>query len=371
MKEKTKLLWIDRDPDLYSRNYIGMFDLTKGILMIEIILSHCVNNYFNLLMYNGGDSLVLKLLLSPLSLLRYGAVPMLFMICGYGIRRQPVKQNIKNNLKLFSVPYFCVIVSVTICVVFKWWFAGGSLGKRLLDQVACFFFGFHPGVHLLPGNLGQTGPVWFFFTYIFAGIYLNWILQEQQEWVRIVYLAAGTGFGLALTGVALPFCLQQILICSGFMYTGMYLKKGKIPQQKLRVLPMLLVYWLCSLLTEAGGVAEIGNNIYAFSGLDLLAAYLAGVVLLCLHQRLNVLQGALADGLRWVGRHMMWFCCVHTVSYLAAPWTKLAAYFPNCPAVGLILEIVISFVYGFTVCILLEAGMKKYRALRRKKRRES
>lgn len=359
MEEKHKLIWIDRDLASQNGNYIGMFDLTKGIFMIEIILLHCINDYLNLLLYDGGENIVIKLLLSPLTILRYGSVPMLFMICGYGIRRQALKKSIKNNLKLFIIPYLCVIFSVSVCMVIKWHIVGGALYSHLLYQVLPFFLGFHPGSHLLNGSLAQIGPVWFFFAFTFASIYLNWVLQEKQTWVQISILAAGIAVALILASSPLPFCLQQIAICAGFMYVGMQLKRGKILQQKLRIFPLLLVYVLCAFSTEVGGIAEIGNNAYAFGGADLITAFLAGIVLLCLHQRLNVLQGILPDALRWVGRHMMWLCCVHTISYLVVPWDRLAAYFEETPVIGLLLEIVFSLVYALTTCFLLERVVKK------------
>ena len=92
------------------------------------------------------------------------------------------------------------------------------------------------------------------------------------------------------------------------------------------------------------------------------------MILLCLHLRLNILQGVLADGLRWVGRHRMWFCCVHTVSYLMGPWEQIAAYFDSCPLIGLLLEIVISFVYAFAGCLLLETMVRKLQSFKKKKR---
>ena len=102
VEEKRKLLWLDREPALYNSNYIGMFDLTKGIFMIEIILLHCINDYFTVMIYDDSINIVLQLLLSPLTILRYGSVPMLFMICGYGIRRQSMKKSVKNQIKLFN-----------------------------------------------------------------------------------------------------------------------------------------------------------------------------------------------------------------------------------------------------------------------------
>lgn len=365
MEEKRKLLWVDRDTELYSGNYIGMFDLTKGIIMIGVILLHCCNDYLDVLTFAGGETLAVRILLSPLVIGRYGAVPMLFMICGYGIRRQSPGKCIKNQLKLFAIPYFCVILAVVGCELVKWCIVGDSLPLRLLQRGLPFLLGLHPGTYSMRGSLEQIGPVWFFVTYTFASIYLNWVLQEKQVWVQTLILAAGTAAALILTGMALPFCLQQIAICAGFMFAGMQLKRGKVLQQKLPVSVLVLVFLLCAFGTEVGGWAEIGNNIYALGGADLVIAYLAGVVMLWLHQRLDVLQGVLADGLRWIGRHMMWLCCVHTVSCVVVPWDKMAAYFQECPAAGLLLEIGISFIYAFAACYLIQMGIKKLLSFRK------
>jgi len=364
IKEKQRLLWVDKDPTLYNSNYIGMFDLTKGVLMIEIILMHCINDYVNLIMYNGGENVLVQLLLSPLTMLRYGSVPMLFMICGYGIRRQRIKNSIKTSMKLFHFPYLCVMIAVLVCTLIKWVLFGGPLLTRLLRQVLPFLFGFHPGAHLVSNSFAQIGPVWFFFTYTFASIYLNLILHEKRKWVQASILAVGTVVALILIGIPLPFCLQQILICSGFMFVGMQLKNGKVPQQKLPIYLVVIVYLLCTVSTGLGGLAEIGNNTYRYGGMDLMIAYLAGIVMLCVHQRLNVLQGVIADGLRWVGRHMMWICCIHTVSYLVVPWEKVAVRFGT---LGLLIEIVFSFVFAIVGCVLMEAVMKKRIAAKKKK----
>lgn len=367
MKERNRLLWIDRDPQRYRGNYIGMFDLTKGIIMVEIILLHCINDYFELMTYDGGSSFLVQFLLSPLTLLRYGSVPMLFMICGYGIRRQSVKNHVRSQFKLFLFPYLCVIVAVAVCILIRWLVSGGLLTGELFRQVVPFFLGFHPGVRASESPMNQIGPVWFFLTYILSSIYLNLVLQEKQIWVQVMTLAFGTVAGLVCAGLPIPFCFQQTLICAGFLYTGIYLKKGKIVQQKMPWY-LLLIAWSCvGWITRIGGLAEIANNHYRYGGMDLLIAYLAGIVELWLHQRLDVLQGKLADGLRWMGRHMMWLCCIHTVSYLMGPWKALAELFRERPFVGFLIEFISSFVYAVVFCLLIEKLLKKLMAARRKK----
>lgn len=368
METNNKFLWIDWDPALYSTNYMGLFDLTKGILMVVIILSHCFHRYIDILFYPSDISKLEVLLLGPLAVISYGTVSMLFMVCGYGIRRQSVKKYAKNQLSLFLFPYLCVIVCLIITALVKWCVAGGSLTNRLAHQVLPFLFGFHPGAHLLGESAVQIGPVWFFFTYIFASIYLNLILQEPRVWVQVLLLALSTAAGCLLIGLPLPFCIQQVLICSGFLYAGMQLKRWKIPQQKIPWFAFFLILCLCTLSRGLGGLAEIANNLYVFGAMELITVYLAGVMMLCLMLRLNALQGILPDSLRWVGRHMMWFCCVHTVSEKAMPWGRIKQFFAGSPMTGLLLEILFSLVFAVLGCRLLNGCVKKILSHRRARR---
>lgn len=366
MSKKSKWLWIDRESDFYGKNYIGMFDLTKGILMIAIICSHCVNDYENLLLYGGGESTISQILLSPLTILKYGAVAMLFMSCGYGIRKQPIKKNIKNNLQMFLAPYAAVVLLILLLVLAKQLLLGGELKQRLVYQVLPFLLGFHPGKHRIGNAMEQIGPIWFFLTYTFGCIYLNIVLQEKKPWVQAILVGIGSLVALTTANVVVPFCLQQILICSGYMYVGMWMKKGKVLQEKLPVYLVILTWMLCTFATAAGGLIETGSNFYRLGAFDLIITYISGIVLLCLFQQLDRLQGVIAEGLRWIGRHMMWFCCLHTISYVMVPWDKAAMWFGEKRMLGFIFEFTFSFLYALAGCLILDKGLKKILYKKRK-----
>lgn len=359
MENKKKLFWLDRNSELYHRNHVGMFDLTKGILMVLIILQHSINDYFPLMLYESYQSVGIKLILSPLTLPRYGAVPMLFMICGYGIRKESVKKSIKKNLQMFIVPYLGVVIAVTAIALLKHVIAGGSLGRRLIYQVLPFVFGVHTGRWIFNGYMEQIGPVWFFFTYTFGAIYVNLVLQEKEKWLQVCILGISAMFALLFIDIPLPFCIQQIFICAGLMYAGMQLKKYHIIFKKVPIYVVVMTFLLCCVGTVLGGWAEFGNNIYKLGATDLIIAYIAGVILLCLFQKMNILQGTLADGLRWIGRHMMWFCCFHTITYVTIPWERMAARFGEHYVLGCLTEFVFSFLWALMGSLLAEIIIKK------------
>lgn len=76
------------DKSKSSVNYIGMFDLSKGILMILIILLHAITDYFKYWEFDFTQFGILAVSLYPVKLFIYGVAPMFFMICGYGFRKK-------------------------------------------------------------------------------------------------------------------------------------------------------------------------------------------------------------------------------------------------------------------------------------------
>lgn len=360
MKEHNRLLWLDKSPALYNSTYIGMFDLAKGLLMVQIILMHCINDHLAVNTLIRQQSVGVQLILSPLVLQQYGPVPMLFMICGFGIRRKSPQKCVKNSLKSFIFPYLAVIIAVLISVFVKCLLDGRSLIGRLVYQIVPLLLGLHPGIRFLGNSMEQIGPIWFFLVYTLGSIYLNFVLQEKESYRQLILVAAGSIIGLLTTGILLPFCIQQTFICSGFMFAGMHLKRNKILQKKLPIYLIIIGVAVCITASAVGGFAEFGNNIYLNGGVDLIIAYIAGFLLLYIYLRFNVLQGIIADALRWIGRHMMWICCFHTVTFLVIPWNRLSNYFGNQIFVNIAIEFIISLAFSLIGCVILNKVSRRF-----------
>lgn len=359
MFKKNKWLYIENDPDLYRSNYFGMFDLVKGILMLEIIFLHCINSFVDYLSYARHLGDITKLIISPLAMLQYGSVPMLFILCGYGIRKQSVSNGIKNNFRIFLPSYAVTIIGVIIGVCINQLLIGGNFISELKYNVIPFLFAWHPGTRTYNGEIGQIGPVWFVVTYILGSIFLNVVLHQKYRLSQAITIVFGTVVGLVLCDIAMPFCLQQVLICSGFLFVGILLKENKFLEMKLSFGNVFAVYFLCAFGSYCSGFVEFGANAFARGGTDLAIAYLAGIMLLYIYQRLNVLQGIIADGIRWVGQHMLWFCCIHTITYVIVPWERLKILFHGRIILGIIVSTIISFLFALCFCLLVEATARK------------
>ena len=359
MNTGEKRRWLYREKDMPAGDYIGMFDLAKGLLMIQIILSHCFDHYDITLHWGLKYGLPVRLLLSPLTMVHYGLVPMLFMICGYSFRRQSVKKSKKKTWSLFWPPYFCAIILVTICVLAKQALRGGNLMGRMFYQVLPFFLGLRMGTHLTHGWISTIGPMWFVLTYALGCVYLNAVLREKQTWLQAMMLAVGTAAALMVTEVPLPLCIQQTMICTGFMFAGMQVRKTGLLQRRLPAYAVAVVYLLCIVSVTRRGCAYFSINAYQRGGTEILIAYVTGLVMLMYYQRLNVFQGLLADGIRWIGRHMVWLCCIHTVCYLVVPWKRVTAYFAGNVAIGIAIEFAFSLLAAIVGAWLIEVILRR------------
>lgn len=367
MRQKQPFLRIDRDPTLYTESYIGMFDLTKGLLMLEIILSHSMDPYGSITFYLGQLSAPIQLLASPLLLLRYGSPALLFLTCGFGLRRTSMKNSIKKSLELFLSPFLCVIIALICGTVAKWVLFGGDLVQHLADELVPFLTGFFPGYQIAGGRVDDVGPLWFIFVYAVGCVYLNWVLQQKETWVQTLIVSLGVAVGLLTSHTPLPCFLQHSLICSGLMYLGYRCKQAKLLKQPFPLFTVVLVWLACSLNVYLGGYADLSMLWFIHGGVEVLLLALTGTVMLLLRQRMNVLQGRLADALRWLGGRMIWLSCAHTVTYLLVPWDKVALLFGSHVVAGTLFAFISSTLFAIAGCVFLDRLARRRMERRRGK----
>ena len=356
MSISDKLLHIDQAPALRRSSYVGMFDLPKGLLMLTIIAFHSVNDYSWFTLWALSRPLPLRLLLSPLTLVHYGLIPALFMICGFGERKERLTHGLWRHISPLIKPYICVMIVVMICVPLRQMVIGESVSEGLREQGLAFLL----GLHLWIDGTGNIGPLWFAMTYVTASLLLNLLLRVRQEWLRWLLIIAGSAMGIIFNRMLIPFCVQQGLICAGIMYAGMRLRLRKALTRRPRIWLCLLVWLMCIVAMAFNGYAEFSLALFRLGLFDLAMSYAAGYALLRLLLQLNVLQGRLPDALRWVGRHMFWVCCVHTAVCLAVPWEHFVALFEHNRIPGFMIEFLIQLIVALAGCWLIDRFARKH-----------
>lgn len=342
-------------------NRIGMFNVYKGVLMFIILLGHSITTYFHYWEYDIlSNPLIMALGLFG-KIFIYGIAPSFFMLCGYGVRKMPVLNTARHQAKYFLKPYFLVAAVTVILILAKTIVAGGSIGESLRYYGLPYLLAYCPGERPFLGvEMSSIGPIWFFVTFFFSTILLNVVLKEDRMWIQIALLVMVAAIGVTLRYVTLPFCFQQTLICTGYMYVGWLMKKKKLLAEKIPLYFLILSLVFILGISLKGNV-EVSQNVWEQGLTDLVASYFAGFLLLLVGYQAGRFRGRVASWLAWMGQNALYICCIHTVAYTILPWDQLAAVFAEQKILGACLEMLIHFIIAVGGTMLLNAYLRKRR----------
>lgn len=353
------------------KNSLGLFNAVKGVLMILIILSHSLTDFIFSKMphaFLSGD--IRGLILFFFYLISYAAMPLFFAVCGYGFRRRRLDLLIRNSLAI-PLKAYCLASLVIIGLgTLGAFLSGDNAVQALLTGCVSYLFGLQPGATFRGIFFDGNGPLWFLWTFSGAVLLLNQIAKLDKRRIQTAVCAFLACAGLFLTRYPLPFCLQQIFICTGFMYIGWIMSREKILEKKLPwYLAAAAVLSAVLLIFKSGLPVSVSGNEYPNGLPDLIAAWLLSFVLMFPAARLGTCSGPLADFLCWTGRNAFFLCCFHTVEFKALP----LRYFINFHVQNRYLRYTVLFlasslwafgtVYAFTRC---RQGFRKKTASGRK-----
>lgn len=341
------------------REYLGMFDLAKGFFVIMIIFGHAITDHFNYWVFDVKKSPIIGVIVLFTIFVMQNVIPAFFIMSGYTFRRKSMNTCVKRQLHYFLKPYIYVAVSVTLITVLKKIIISGDIIEGIKYQSLPFLFGLCPGKKEFLGiYMADIGPIWFILVFVLSNILLNAVLYESKFWVQIILILALSASGLLLKDVSLPFCIQQTMICCGYLYVGMIMKKYKFFHQKLPKSFIVASSIICLFAMIFGEIAVAGNR-WKLNMFDLLASYIAGTFLVWLFLKLNEKNGKIFDKIRWIGRHVLWFCCIHTVFYLVLPWDDFARIFSNYKIIGIVVETILQGAIAVVGCKIIEIIKKK------------
>ncbi len=343
------------------KNTPGMFDIFKGIMMLAIMMGHSISTFFQYWNVDFSQTPLMFFAGLFISFTAHGAVPVFFMICGYGLRKMTVKSSVKKQLGYLVIPYLLIILAVELATFARIYLRGGSLWERLEYYVVPYLLAYCGSSTTLFGmTVGTIGPFWFVWAYFVGAVVVNLILQNDEIWLQILQITVLSLFGLALREVALPFCIHQIAICSGYLYFGWILKKTKFLQKEIPVRFWWILFAVCLCLSGFGDI-EISMNSYDDGATDLLVSYLCGLLFLYLSAKLGSMRGSVWNGIAWLGRKALIICCLHTVSYIALPWKTVAVWLGGQKLLGIVLAFAVHFCFAVGGAMILDL-IKKQRA---------
>lgn len=283
------------------------FDVLKGVAIIFVILGHCFPGPLRIFAQTFH-------------------MPLFFFIAGFFLKIRPIRQEILLSTKRLIVPYFfCSFFSVLIAVLkdlsnYAW--ADGTYSQGIIIKLLL-------GVRAdaAPSWIsGNIGILWFILAMFWARCIAVFLIGK----IRSIKKLSIVFFVLAVLGIVLeknvfvPYCIPHGLTASALVYVGFLIKKFKIltPKYINRILPFLLVLWLCSLSLNGLGMASgFYPLVFVFSSLGALGAFFAlYIIVKTIYRRESLFWGFIYF---W-GHFSLIVYCVHAIEFDNINWQAFA-----------------------------------------------
>lgn len=321
------------------KNTLGMFDLTKGIIMILVLLGHTfglfdvVNSYetnAELIAGLGIPRLTVNLILAAMLV---AAMPVLFFVCGYGFRKTALKKCVKKQFKTLMIPYFvtAVITSAAHLVVF-YMIHFGWLRYSIVESFKIFLgflLGLPKDVTVFGFYIFSSGPMWFMMALFIGNIVFNELVSrfEGRKLLAASFITACAGWLMALI-ITTPWCISQGLISVFYICLGYLTKKSKLfiePLTRKRIIQIVLIV-IVSFVANSFGNFNMAESNYGIGPVSIGLFGLFGVAVAYLALYLNRFNGPICNGLRKIGRWSLYIICIHTIE-LRTAGTYLVQWF--------------------------------------------
>ena len=349
-----------------KRDFIGMFDGMKGILMLVIVLIHHVT--FASAVEGGAvvDGLMY--------FFRYSVeIIALFFICaGYSaVPAKNFREYAEKQAKTLLIPYFLVMIACVLLVTVLFLCQGKFRIQEISTRVLAFLYGsMHPFELFGQIWVAPVVAMWFLPTLFWGNIL-------QQLFLRITNrkLAQVCVWTLVAAAVAvppaeelpIPWFLVQGCTALGFLEIGRLLKQYKLlfkkPNPWALIAVTLLWVWL-----HWRSEANVGANIWKFWMLDYAGGAAFAAAVLQLYLASGLAAARIMEPFAYIGRHSLYFLCVHGTELLVFPW--LAELRPDLLSLPLPMGAVICLLFLARVAVAVLGCMVLVRVrnyLRRKR----
>ncbi len=302
------------------KNTLGMFDMTKGVIMILVVLAHTYGLF-------EGISANSPFMLLALFLMVLGcaAMPILFVVSGYGFRKMQFKKCLKKQFDILIIPY--IVTALITCMVhcISYYILYGGKRVSVMETAKVFIaFAFGFSNHMWEGTFANVacGPIWFLLALVIANLIFNQLLHffEGKKLLLAALLVSCLGWLLGYV-VILPWNINQGLVATLYVALGYYAKKTRLFTSEIPLKYKLLV--LVSLFINIvmiclGMEYDMASNDYGAGIITIIVEGILSVALIYIFLLMNDLRGRLCSILRCIGRGSLYVLCVHTVEMMGA-----------------------------------------------------
>ena len=338
-----------------NKDYFGMFNLTKGIFIIGVILIHCVTNFFPY--WDLLDQITFRPLLvlfAPFGIFQYGLVPTFFCISGYWFSKRSFKRMFKNETWYFLKAYLIIMLLITFGKLLFMQNPNGYNAEIILKEaVKTIAFASEPTYGGFGGHEVQgIGTLYFLIVYVNAGLLYNLILHLKSTASQNVAIISSVFAGLFLSGYVLPFCLPQSLLAVGFLHMGRRMHEKKVLHEHLPVAYLLfMIIYICVEMTN--GYVDFSQNVWRNGIYDFIAVCFSAILLMYFFYNIEKRTGHALNFVRIIGKNSFWALCAHIVEKQMLPWEEWAKWMAGCPVAGFMLMILAQGLLTFAGTVLI------------------
>lgn len=307
-----------------KRDFPGMFDVAKGILMLLVILGH-QKGFFRTFL---GIEHPLLPLLGPST--RYDVVIMglFFIMAGYTTHAEKdLKSFLKKNARAICVPYLWTMVALAALMSARYLLTGGFRFEIIRPILLGFLYGNGIAGFQLPGGFAaeSVGAAWFLLALFWSGLIHQLFLRIPKPAAREAAIWCFTAAAVAFPSahqLQLPWCIVPGCAAVGLRELGRLLKAHKILYRDINW-PFAAAAAALTTILHLVSTAKFWSNTWQFWMLDYLSAAAIGVVLLQCYAASGLAAARFTDGLAYIGRYSLFFFCLHNIEMLLFPWQKL------------------------------------------------
>lgn len=312
-------------------NTLGMFDLIKGIIMLWVMLLHTYGLFDPINRYNSIEEKIaelgIPLILFFLFLAHIGSVamPILFIIDGYGFRKTSMSKCIHRQYKELLIPFFTTVIITTIAH-FLFFFFRYRAGIRYtayktLGILAGFLLGVPKDITILGFEFSACVPLWFLLALFIGNVTFTLLMQrfEGRNLLIASFAVSCVGWLIGIW-ITIPWCISQGLVAVLYICMGYLAKKNKFfttPISKKTIICM----WIITILTAPMNMVmtfNMAEQDYSFGPIGIASFGVFGILAIYYSLRLGRSAGALITFLRKIGRASLYVFCAHTIEIKAA-----------------------------------------------------
>lgn len=305
--------------------YPGMFDFLKGLAMIGIIISHTKGFFPEKIFFldNGFSMKNIALYINEILSLGNSVIPMFFMVSGFGFRPTTTKKCFRKQIKLLFKPYAITAVAAIILHIFTRYCVTRYWPSTLYDTlhiVMGYFFALSEPFVVHGETCFSVGAVWFLFALFLSWNILNFIIEKVPSTYvpAVVSVLVLIGWGIG-SFVALPLCICQSLIGTGYLYIGWLIKRKNFLSEHFSYWKWMIIIGI-SFISQIFGSFRLSDLLWEYGLFDIVGAGCLAFIVMWLALRMNQFQIPFKEAICMIGRYSLWIMCIHSIESQSIPW---------------------------------------------------